>query len=1535
MSIYSELKDYIDNRRNSYSNDIDLITSFYRGELGTSEAYNGRQLLELLQNADDARSKDVQIKLDTKDCLLEICNLGNEFSLEGIKSIMLANKSPKSNDKNYIGNKGLGFRSILNWANEIHIITKDIELKFSPQIAWNEFHSIVKDPTTRDRLLKERDIEEGIAPFPVLGIPELFQNSLKEFKWATSIKVIYNRRFEKDIKEQIDDLRPEILLFLNHIKNIEIIEDNIPTILTAIEEIRNGKTFRKVNEQEWQIEDSKDQPIPGTNKLYRFKVAYKAGLTDNFNRLFTYFPTRVPIHLPCLIHATFDLDPSRNYLTKTEYNKYILKELATFLGKIAIASKESPANWHTYRLLQPLGKETNELLNEFYSELDEIRNSSEIFPCVDGKYRFLDEIVFYTSEFSGWIKDIGKEQYLPELLLNADNKGILEQSAFKNKKYDPRILKKKIDDLSAQLACIQERVDLIDILLDKSFEPYPLDRFSLLVNKDLRLIPSSSIAFTPAIELENEFHKPAFVQLDLMHQDLYTMLVTQHKAKFPKVEQQESREFRSYFSKILNVQPYDSNNVINKIISGTKEQLNKVMGQQNQANVVVEMVQCLFKNFLLLKNKEERFSDACLLISKTGAIKESSSLWLNSSFPSGVLTEEIYNGVLSPQNYVADPSIYKLGVDDNHLLESFFIWLGVNKYAKLKKLDFIAQEWEGNDYIEFCYNKAPWTQEVSRYYFSGLIIDEIDTTIKKLSAEKLLLLVLKEEKLRKRLERENDDDLKSQYGNKYTTIFNKPSYINFQLESIGHFSDYLAEDDGIPYLNTSSFNINDPIFKRYHIKDEDIRYVLYRLGAKSSFSDLDYTAVYQLIKDCGHNTWKEEYARRLYQLCFNYFKANTSISYENIEKEFSVLTRQGDNVTYRPVTEVFYSDNKVLPQKILNQYWIFEFPKRNGEEQMSRFFGVRNFKEVEFKIDQSEQKGDPLQREFNEWIAKIKPFILTYRLQTLQKFDEKRNNANSLKRCSIQLVSSLVYQIEEKAKENLGLDEFIIKDKDQFIICAGERVSLDELRRSPKFCDTIAEIFCILFKVNDGKNSYRSIFKDSIAETKHLIHEDSLLDQLQQAEALLGISRFELNFWKAVAASLTVKYEEGLSSDEEFKKSVIAKLPLKIEGATVINYEIFDNQESFDALKQLSERGISLEYLNEHCPGFPALQYWHRDKFKHISLDIEVIWSKAWWVYFSGKEHTEQKQFNSVRRDYSNAVTKAIEHLANENRYVFFLNYRELLLQSLAAQHQFQIAENDLENVTIDNLYNDLLDQYNFSISQLPDDIQSLLFFHGNEVFLSKALEELRREENSKDNSSDEIDMNLDQVSIIPVSIKKGNLAGSHLKPSKKGKKGGTHSDKSDKQKKKAGRKAEKLVRDKLAQLYPQGEVFWISGNSDENKVPLDDSKGYDIRYKKHSDDLEWIYLEVKSFSGGSFIISLNEVKVGIDNRDQYQLALVEGTDIFLIDDFFQNEERVEEFDSLCSKASIKPLDFEVFIDLSYIEEGEKAKRETILREAI
>ena len=76
----------------------------YNNEKGNIEAYNGRQLLEMLQNADDAsetaKEKKVSIKLIGNE--LMIANSGEPFNEDEFSSIIYSNASPKTMQQNKI-----------------------------------------------------------------------------------------------------------------------------------------------------------------------------------------------------------------------------------------------------------------------------------------------------------------------------------------------------------------------------------------------------------------------------------------------------------------------------------------------------------------------------------------------------------------------------------------------------------------------------------------------------------------------------------------------------------------------------------------------------------------------------------------------------------------------------------------------------------------------------------------------------------------------------------------------------------------------------------------------------------------------------------------------------------------------------------------------------------------------------------------------------------------------------------------------------------------------------------------------------------------------------------------------------------------------------------------------------------------------------------------------------------------------------------------------------------------------------------------
>ena len=215
MSIdIGRLNDLVTKRISTYSNDPSIFRSAYASEKATTGEYDGRQLLELLQNCDDAKAHKVEINWDTKTKTLVVSNKGTPFSIKGIESIMLAHTSPKTG-KSFIGNKGLGFRSILNWADKVSILSGGCEISFSEEIAKDIFENTLDiTDDVRKEIRNDLGLEEWAIPFPTLGIPVC--KSYKTNEWATSIQIRYRQRYEQKIEEQLEQLCEEVLLFLKN-----------------------------------------------------------------------------------------------------------------------------------------------------------------------------------------------------------------------------------------------------------------------------------------------------------------------------------------------------------------------------------------------------------------------------------------------------------------------------------------------------------------------------------------------------------------------------------------------------------------------------------------------------------------------------------------------------------------------------------------------------------------------------------------------------------------------------------------------------------------------------------------------------------------------------------------------------------------------------------------------------------------------------------------------------------------------------------------------------------------------------------------------------------------------------------------------------------------------------------------------------------------------------------------------------------------------------------------------------------------------
>jgi len=210
--------------KQEYENNSRRIRSDYNRELEAIEIYKGRELLELIQNADDelleGMSKD--IRLSFIDNVLTVSNNGTPFSEEGIDSLMISDLSSKTHKQDVIGNKGKGFRAILGWAKEIKIFSGDLSVRFSYDYSQSVLGEIIKNTGNTSN---GKPLKAATLVFPEwIGAPE-------NRSFTTDISICVNdvEAVVNDIYKQLYDIDCELLLFLNRAECL-IIETSEKTV---------------------------------------------------------------------------------------------------------------------------------------------------------------------------------------------------------------------------------------------------------------------------------------------------------------------------------------------------------------------------------------------------------------------------------------------------------------------------------------------------------------------------------------------------------------------------------------------------------------------------------------------------------------------------------------------------------------------------------------------------------------------------------------------------------------------------------------------------------------------------------------------------------------------------------------------------------------------------------------------------------------------------------------------------------------------------------------------------------------------------------------------------------------------------------------------------------------------------------------------------------------------------------------------------------------------------------------------------------
>jgi hypothetical protein len=414
LSAQGMLRHILAGRRQSYETEPARILEDFHNEVRTTESYNGRQLLELLQNADDAAKDQPEglrkVLLRLTDSELLVANTGAPFSAKGVRSLLFANLSAKYGQPGLIGAKGLGFRALLNWSQRIRIDSGELHLAFSPDAA----HSLLSELRNRSAEVRQTLADDPAThPMAILRWPAECaapaQPRLAGYDTLITLDLTSAPVVIDKIQAQLRLLAPEVLVFLQHLDEV-IIESpaGTHTLRCTGRGTNTICVWEAEKVREWQVFE---HITSFQGETYHLKAAWNPAWArePHASWLHTFFPTKVALPFPLLVHGPFELTSNRENLVNDEpgLNSHLLSELASFLVQVALALRASagPDVFLPLRLLWDNGRTLQHGLEDldFTAELRKHLRDAALLPRLDGSYGNLAETLYSDLPFARYL----------------------------------------------------------------------------------------------------------------------------------------------------------------------------------------------------------------------------------------------------------------------------------------------------------------------------------------------------------------------------------------------------------------------------------------------------------------------------------------------------------------------------------------------------------------------------------------------------------------------------------------------------------------------------------------------------------------------------------------------------------------------------------------------------------------------------------------------------------------------------------------------------------------------------------------------------------------------------------------------------------------------------------------------------------------------------------------------------------------------------------------------------------------------------
>lgn len=284
-----------------------------------AESYNNRSFIELLQNADDAKAS--KFKILRKSDLLFVANNGRVFNQTDLESLCRSASSNKLRGET-IGYRGIGFKSVVGFAKEIHLFSGEIELTFSKELTKKEISQADRVPLIR--------IPHDISESEYNRLSQI-KNELMSEGFTTIF--VFTGIAADEIESEFDSFKYNSLLFLKNIVKTEITLNNTTiteVIKTQINDSQFKSTLKSNNEEtNWLISNENQSAIAFSilnNEIV--KIPKEESLIHAF------LPTEDINGFGILINGNFSTDPSRRHLIFDSETKESIKQVSLQIVKL-------------------------------------------------------------------------------------------------------------------------------------------------------------------------------------------------------------------------------------------------------------------------------------------------------------------------------------------------------------------------------------------------------------------------------------------------------------------------------------------------------------------------------------------------------------------------------------------------------------------------------------------------------------------------------------------------------------------------------------------------------------------------------------------------------------------------------------------------------------------------------------------------------------------------------------------------------------------------------------------------------------------------------------------------------------------------------------------------------------------------------------------------------------------------------------------------------------------------------------------------